>query len=56
MITERGRFTVPEATNIALCIAQALSAFHERQLVHRDLKPANVIMDPRGAASSRSWI
>ena len=48
MITERGRFTISEAINIARQIADALGAFHERQLVHRDLKPANVIMDPRG--------
>jgi serine/threonine protein kinase len=48
MITERGRFTVAEATKIARKIAGALDAFHERQLVHRDLKPANVILDPRG--------
>ena len=48
MITERGRFSISEAINIARQIADALGAFHERQLVHRDLKPANVIMDPRG--------
>ncbi len=48
MITERGRFTVAEATKIARKIAGALDAFHERRLVHRDLKPANVILDPRG--------
>ena len=47
-ITQRGRYTVSDATKIARKIAGALDAFHERQLVHRDLKPANVIMDPRG--------
>ena len=48
MLAEHGRFGVPEAINIARRIAEALNAFHERQLVHRDLKPANVILDPRG--------
>ncbi len=48
MLAEHGRFEVPEAINIARRIAEALNAFHERQLVHRDLKPANVILDPRG--------
>ena len=48
MITERRRFTMAEAVNIARRIGEALNAFHERKLVHRDLKPANVIMDPRG--------
>ena len=38
MITEKVLHRL-KTTNIALCIARALSAFHERQLVHRDLRP-----------------
>ncbi|MFN3198918.1 MAG: serine/threonine protein kinase [Bradymonadia bacterium] len=43
----KGRFSYKEACDIALRIAEALNAFHERRLVHRDLKPANLILDPR---------
>ena len=48
VLANQGRFEESEAINIARRIAEALNAFHERQLVHRDLKPANVILDPRG--------
>jgi len=44
MLTDRGRFKVPEALSIARRIGEALGSFHERQLVHRDLKPANVVI------------
>ncbi len=35
---------------IALDIARALEAVHEREIVHRDLKPANVMVTARGSA------
>ncbi len=44
----RGRVPVEEAIQIALQIAEALEAAHEKGIVHRDLKPANVKVRPDG--------
>ena len=44
---ERGPIRVEEALPIALQIAEAVEAAHERGIIHRDLKPANIQVDPQ---------
>ena len=46
----KGAIPLEEALRIALQIAVALEAAHEKGIIHRDLKPANVIVTPEETA------
>src|SRR5512147_1824305 len=45
---KRGPIPIEEALKLALQIAEALEAAHEKGVIHRDLKPANIKVTPDG--------
>ena len=45
---KKGPIPVEEALRLALQIAEALEAAHEKGVIHRDLKPANIKVTPEG--------
>ncbi len=49
VISRDGQMPVDDAVRIAISIADALQAAHDRGLVHHDVKPRNVLFDSEGA-------
>jgi hypothetical protein len=49
---EKGAVPVEETIRLALGVAEALEAAHERGIVHRDLKPSNIMIVDEDAAGS----
>ncbi len=47
-VKREGAVPIEEALKIAVQIAEALEAAHEKGIIHRDLKPANVKLTPEG--------
>jgi serine/threonine-protein kinase len=45
---KKGPIPVEEALKLALQMAEALEAAHEKGVIHRDLKPANIKVTPEG--------
>ena len=45
---KRGAIPLEDSLKIALQIAEALEAAHEKGIIRRDLKPANVKIAPEG--------
>jgi hypothetical protein len=49
-IARAGRLSPREAVEVAVQVAEALQAAHERGVVHRDVKPGNVLLTRSGHA------
>jgi len=48
LIREQGPLPQERAVEIAIEVAEALAAAHERGIVHRDIKPHNILLTPDG--------
>ena len=47
-LRHEGRLSLPDAANVVVQAAEALSCAEARRIVHRDLKPANMLLDESG--------
>ena len=45
-IRRDGKLTIEESLRVAVQVASALHAAHEKGLVHRDIKPSNILLAP----------
>ena len=50
LVREQGPLSIPQATEIARQVAEALAAAHDSNAIHRDVKPSNVMLDRDGCA------
>jgi len=42
-ILERGAFGLARGLEVAIAIAEAIGAIHERRIIHKDINPANIV-------------
>ncbi|MGE0058332.1 MAG: serine/threonine-protein kinase, partial [Dehalococcoidia bacterium] len=48
VLRREGRLSIERTIEVAIAVADALSAMNEAGIIHRDLKPANVMLDGDG--------